>query len=52
MMNGGCAVLLVSHDLEAVQRMSNRVMYLKDGSQKLLGDPKEVIEAYLADVHH
>ena len=52
MMNGGCAVLLVSHDLEAVQRMSSRVIYLANGAPKFTGDPSEVIAAYLADVHH
>jgi len=52
MMNGGCAVLLVSHDLEAVVKMSTRAIYLSEGKQKFAGDPKEVIEEYLADVHH
>jgi ABC-2 type transport system ATP-binding protein len=52
MMNSGCAVLLVSHDLETVRKMSSRVVYLSSGSQRLSGDPKEVIEAYLSDVHH
>ena len=52
MMNGGCAVLLVSHDLETVQRMSTRAIYLSNGQEKVSGDPIEVVEAYLADVHH
>ena len=52
MMNGGCAVLLVSHDLEAVQKMSTRAIYLSEGSQKIIGLPDDVIEAYLSDVHH
>ena len=52
MMNGGCAVLLVSHDLDAVVKMSTRAIYLSEGKQKVEGDPKEVIEEYLADVHH
>ena len=52
MMNGGCAVLLVSHDLDAVVKMSTRAIYLSEGKQKVAGDPKEVIEEYLADVHH
>ena len=51
MMNGGCAVLLVSHDLETVQRMSTRAIYLSDGQEKVSGNPTEVVEAYLADVH-
>ena len=52
MMNGGCAVLLVSHDLEAVQKMSTRAIYLENGVQKISGEPKGVVEAYLSDVHH
>jgi ABC-type polysaccharide/polyol phosphate transport system ATPase subunit len=52
MMNGGCAVLLVSHDLEAVKKMSTRAIYLQSGHQKVSGEPGEVIEAYLSDVHH
>lgn len=51
MMNSGCAVLLVSHDLDAVQRMSTRPIYLEHGHQKIAGNPAEVIEAYLSDVH-
>jgi len=52
MMNSGCAVLLVSHDLEAVRTMSSRAIYLENGNQKISGNPNDVIEAYLADVHH
>jgi len=52
MMNSGCAVLLVSHDLEAVARMSTRVIYLANGAPKFSGNPKEAIETYLTDVHH
>ena len=52
LMNGGCAVLLVSHDLDAVRRMSTRAIYLEQGIQKVSGPPDEVIEMYLSDVHH
>jgi len=52
MMNSGCAVLLVSHDLEAVRTMSSRAIYLENGNQKISGHPSEVIQAYLSDVHH
>ena len=52
MMNSGCAVLLVSHDLEAVKNMSNRATYLENGLQKFSGQPRDVIDAYLSDVHH
>lgn len=52
MMEDGCAVLLVSHDLGAVQNLSTKTIYLANGVPKILGDPKTVIEAYLSDVHH
>jgi len=52
MMNSGCAVLLVSHDLEAVKNMSTRAIYLENGAPKVFGSPDEVVQAYLADVHH
>ncbi len=52
MMSGGCAVLLVSHDLETVEKMSSRAIYLDKGLPKMSGTPKEVIETYLSDVHH
>ena len=52
LMNSGCAVLLVSHDLDAVKRMSTKAIYLENGIQKDSGNPIDVIEAYLSDVHH
>lgn len=52
MMNSGCAVLLVSHDLEAVKKMSSRAIYLENGVPKVFGTPEEVVQAYLADVHN
>jgi len=52
MMNSGCAVLLVSHDLETVRKMSSRAIYLESGRPKAFGSPDEVIETYLGDVHH
>jgi ABC-2 type transport system ATP-binding protein len=52
MMNSGSAVLLVSHDLEAVKSMSNLVIYLESGSMKAFGKPTDVVTAYLEDVRH
>jgi ABC-type polysaccharide/polyol phosphate transport system ATPase subunit len=52
MMNSGCAVLLVTHDLAAVTSMSSRAMYLENGTPKSTGTPEDVVASYLDDVHH
>jgi len=52
MMNSGCAVLLVTHDLAAVTSMSSRAIYLENGSSKSTGKPEDVVASYLEDVHH
>ena len=51
MMNGGCAVLLVTHDLATVRNMATRAIYLDHGVPKANGKPEDVIEQYLADLH-
>ena len=50
LMNGGTAVLVVSHDLHTVETLSHRVLWLDHGHVRMLGDPKEVVEAYRASV--
>ena len=52
MMNRGCAVLLVSHDLEAVKNMSTRAIYIENGAPNIFGSPDQVVDAYLADVRN
>jgi ABC-type polysaccharide/polyol phosphate transport system ATPase subunit len=52
MMNSGCAVLLVTHDLTAVTSMSSRAIYLDHGTPKATGRPEDVVATYLDDVHH
>jgi ABC-type polysaccharide/polyol phosphate transport system ATPase subunit len=52
MMNSGCAVLLVSHDLDTVKKMSTRVIYLEGGKSKASGSPTEVVQEYLSDVRY
>jgi ABC-type polysaccharide/polyol phosphate transport system ATPase subunit len=42
----GKTVLLVSHDLAAVERVCSRALLLRAGRIVLEGDPSEVIEAY------
>lgn len=46
MMSGGTTVLFVSHSLEQVQKICNRVLWLENGQVKQLGVAKDVIENY------
>jgi ABC-type polysaccharide/polyol phosphate transport system ATPase subunit len=50
MMSGGTAVLLVSHALDKVEEMADRVMWLDKGDVRMIGDPAEVIETYKATI--
>ena len=50
LMNGGTAVLVVSHDLHTIETLSHRVLWLDHGHVRMLGDPKAVVEAYRASV--
>ena len=50
MMNSGCAVVLVTHDLQAVKSMATRAIYLDHGAMKASGKPADVIDAYHADL--
>ena len=43
-------ILFVSHDLATVERICDRVAWLKNGRIMTIGDPKRVIDAYLQDV--
>lgn len=43
--DGGC-VLFVSHDLSAIARLCDRVMWLDRGEPRLVGPAKEVVQAY------
>jgi len=43
----GKTILLVSHGLESVRRLCDRVIWIKDGSIEASGDPPRVIDAYL-----
>ena len=44
--NSGTTIIFVSHDLSAVERVCDRVLYLKAGAIKKDGLPREVIETY------
>jgi lipopolysaccharide transport system ATP-binding protein len=43
---GGKTLLLVSHSLDLVAELSDRVLWLDNGQQRLVGSPRRVIDAY------
>ncbi len=43
-------ILFVSHDLSTVQKICDRVAWLKAGRIQTIGEPRRVIDAYLQDV--
>lgn len=48
--SGGCTVLFVTHDIEQVQRLCSRALYLRKGELVYFGDAGEACNRYLADV--
>jgi ABC-2 type transport system ATP-binding protein/lipopolysaccharide transport system ATP-binding protein len=46
LMGGGTTVLFVSHNLEQIREMCNRVMWLEHGHIKMIGSASEVCDAY------
>jgi ABC-type polysaccharide/polyol phosphate transport system ATPase subunit len=48
--NSGSAVVLVSHDLESVLKLSDRVIWLDKGTIRQIGTPKKVIPEYRKSV--
>lgn len=40
-------VILVTHDMSAVQRFCTRAMFVRDGKMLAIGDPEDVANAYL-----
>jgi lipopolysaccharide transport system ATP-binding protein len=49
MADGGCTVLFVTHDIEQVQKLCNRALYLRKGKAVFFGDAREACNRYLAD---
>jgi len=39
-------VILVTHDMSAVERFCNKALFLEDGEIKLIGDPHKIASAY------
>ena len=50
-MGEGSTVVLVSHDLETVRTLATRAIWMEHGKIKAEGEPKAVIEAYIASPH-
>lgn len=46
MMEGGTTVLFVSHSIEQVRKLCNKVVWLEHGELKMYGDVKEVCDIY------
>lgn len=46
MMSGGTTVLLVSHSLDQIREVCDRVVWLDHGNVKMIGDVTEVCDAY------
>ena len=47
-MSGGTTVLFVSHSLEQIREMCDRVIWLEHGQIKAIGATKEICDAYEA----
>ncbi len=43
-------ILFVSHDLATVEKICDRVIWLKNGRVAASGEPKRIVDAYLQDV--
>ncbi len=48
LMSGGTTVILVSHSIEQIERMCDRVTWLEKGRVRMTGDTKTVCDAYKA----
>ena len=46
LMGGGTTVLFVSHSLEQIREMCNRVVWLEHGNVKMVGAAAEVCDVY------
>ena len=49
LIQGGSAVVLVSHDMSAVRRLATRAIWLEKGIVKMSGNTEEVVAAYEAN---
>ena len=49
LIESGAAVVLVSHDMDAVRELATRAVWLEAGHVKMIGNPEEVVAAYEAN---
>lgn len=47
LIGGGATVLLVSHSIQQIRELCTQVLWLERGTVQMVGQPKEVCEAYL-----
>ena len=52
MIKGGTTVLFVSHSLEEIKKLCNRVLWLEHGKIVKLGDPQKICDEYLAKLQN
>lgn len=48
--SSGVTILLVSHNMEDIKRLCNKVLWLDHGIQKMWGDPESVTKEYLKEM--
>ena len=49
LIKGGAAVVLVSHDMNAVRALADRAIWLENGHVKMIGKASDVVDAYEAN---
>lgn len=47
LMKGGSTVIYVSHDIESLRNMCNRILWIEHGEMQMIGEPDEVCSNYL-----
>ena len=52
MVESGAAVVLVTHNMDSVLELATDALWLDHGKVRACGPAKEVVEQYLADIHH
>ncbi|MDL2302091.1 ABC transporter ATP-binding protein [Lachnospiraceae bacterium OttesenSCG-928-D06] len=50
LIHSGATVLIVSHSMETIRNNCSKVIWIEKGVQKMVGDAKEVCDAYIKNV--